>query len=110
MGRNLAGAAFHAAMPPLVPPPSLPQPGPQQALPADAPVLILLPGLTGGSENTYVQVRLCPLPLLSLLHRPAGQAGYSAARLPPAQPTPQTHAHTRAARGPGYGRDAAALA
>lgn len=28
---------------------------PSQQLPEDAPVLILLPGLTGGSEDSYVQ-------------------------------------------------------
>ena len=33
-----------------------PAPPPLQQLPEEAPVLILLPGLTGGSEDTYVQV------------------------------------------------------
>ena len=37
-----------------VPPPSVP-PSRAQRLPPDAPLLLLLPGLTGGSEDTYVQ-------------------------------------------------------
>lgn len=41
-----------------------------QQLPEDAPVLILLPGLTGGSEDSYVQhavVRCCGFDLLLLV-------------------------------------------
>ena len=37
----------------VLPRPRIPRP-PPQALPADAPVLVLLPGLTGGSGDSYV--------------------------------------------------------
>jgi predicted alpha/beta-fold hydrolase len=30
-------------------------PPPRQDLPEDAPIIVLLPGLTGGSSDTYVQ-------------------------------------------------------
>lgn len=39
---------------------------PNQQLPEDAPVLILLPGLTGGSEDSYVQHAVVRPPLLLL--------------------------------------------
>ena len=39
---------------------------PSQQLPEDAPVLILLPGLTGGSEDSYVQHAVVRPPLLLL--------------------------------------------
>jgi hypothetical protein len=66
-----------------------------QHLPEDAPVLILLPGLTGGSEDSYVQHAVV---------RRVGQAeGGALHRQPPAQPRPVALVEHASVCGPSSG-------